>query len=212
MGRPSVRRPSAAALRLRYDLTMADPRNTLRKGDALVIVDVQRDFCRGGALAIARGDEVVPVLNRWIEGARSAGVPIYASRDWHQNRHPSFTEFGGKWPPHCLQDSEGAQFHDDLDLPASSIIVTKGTRFDRDQNSAFDGTGLAVELRRSGITRLWIGGLAQDVCVCATVLDARREGFETMVISDATMPVTREGSDLAQEQMRKAGAVFESTA
>jgi nicotinamidase/pyrazinamidase len=191
---------------------MADPRNTLRKGDALVIVDVQRDFCRGGALAIARGDEVVPVLNRWIEGARSAGVPIYASRDWHPNRHPSFTEFGGKWPPHCLQDSEGAQFHDDLDLPASSIIVTKGTRFDRDQNSAFDGTGLAVELRRSGITRLWIGGLAQDVCVCATVLDARREGFETMVISDATMPVTREGSDLAQEQMRKAGAVFESTA
>jgi nicotinamidase/pyrazinamidase len=190
---------------------MADPLQVLRAGDALVIVDVQRDFCPGGALAIAGGDEVVPVLNRWIRAAGAAGVPVYASRDWHPNRHPSFAEFGGKWPPHCLQDSGGARFHDDLELPSSSIVVTKGTRFDRDQNSAFDGTGLTTELRRSGIKRLWVGGLAQDVCVCATVLDARREGFETIVIADATKPVTREGSELAQEQMRKAGAAFAAT-
>lgn len=190
---------------------MADPRQALRPGDALVIVDVQRDFCPGGALAIERGDAVVPVLNRWIAAAHAARVPIYASRDWHPNRHPSFAGFGGKWPPHCLQDTAGAKFHDDLELPPSSIVVTKGTRFDRDQNSAFDGTGLSAELRRSGIRRLWVGGLAQDVCVCATVLDARREGFETIVIADATMPVTREGSDLAEEQMRKAGAQFEVT-
>ena len=190
---------------------MANPLTVLRPGDALVIVDVQRDFCPGGALAIERGDEVVAVLNRWITAAETAHVPIYASRDWHPNRHPSFSEFGGKWPPHCLQDSPGARFHDDLELPSSATVVTKGTRFDRDQNSAFDGTGFTAELRRSGITRLWVGGLAQDVCVCATVLDARREGFDTVVISDATMPVTREGSDLAEEQMRKAGAVFETT-
>ncbi|HEY0874867.1 MAG TPA: isochorismatase family protein [Vicinamibacterales bacterium] len=190
---------------------MADPATALRKGDALVVVDVQKDFCEGGALAIQGGNSVVPVLNRWIAAAERAKVPVYASRDWHPRRHPSFTEFGGQWPVHCLQDSDGAAFHDDLALPSSAIIVTKGVRFDRDQYSAFDGTGFVAELQRSGIKRLWVGGLAQDVCVCATVLDARREGFETVVIADATMPVTREGSELAEEQMRKAGAQFETT-
>jgi nicotinamidase/pyrazinamidase len=190
---------------------MAESLKKLRAGDALVIVDVQRDFCEGGALAIEKGDDVVPVLNRWIAAAQAAGIPVYASRDWHPLRHPSFKAFGGKWPAHCLQDSEGALFHGDLELPATTIVVTKGVRFDRDQNSAFDGTGLATELRRNNVTRLWVGGLAQDVCVCATVLDARREGFDTIVIADATMPVTREGSQLADEQMRKAGARFEAT-
>lgn len=190
---------------------MAIPRTSFRPGDALVVVDVQRDFCEGGALAIPRGDEVVPVLNRWTTTAESAGVPVYASRDWHPLRHPSFTELGGKWPQHCVQDSPGAAFHPDLSLPGDSIIVTKGTRFDRDQNSAFDGTGLETELHRREITRLWIGGLAQDVCVCATVLDARRHGFDTVVIADATMPVTREGFDRAEAEMRQAGATFETT-
>jgi len=190
---------------------MADPRASLRPGDALIVVDVQRDFCEGGALAIPRGDTVVPVLNRWIGAAAAAGVPVYASRDWHPLRHPSFAELGGQWPPHCVQDSPGAAFHPDLSLAAGTIVVTKGTRFDRDQNSAFDGTGLEAELHRRGITRLWIGGLAQDVCVCATVLDGRRHGFETVVIADATMPVTREGSDRAEAEMRAAGAKFETT-
>jgi nicotinamidase/pyrazinamidase len=190
---------------------MAEPSKTFRPGDALVLVDVQRDFCEGGALAIANGDAVVPVLNRWIEAARAVDIPVYASRDWHPLRHPSFREFGGKWPPHCLQDTEGALFHDDLELPPTTIVVTKGVRFDRDQNSAFDGTGLATELRRNHVSRLWVGGLAQDVCVCATVLDARREGFDTIVSADATMPVTREGSELAEQQMRQAGARFETT-
>jgi nicotinamidase/pyrazinamidase len=190
---------------------MADPGHVLREGDALVIVDVQKDFCEGGALAIAGGNATVPVLNRWIAAAEAAAVPVYASRDWHPLRHPSFMELGGKWPVHCLQDTEGARFHDDLALPSATVVVTKGVRFDRDQNSAFDGTGLVAELRRSGVRRLWVGGLAQDVCVCATVLDARREGFETIVIADATMPVTREGSELAQEQMLSAGARFETT-
>jgi nicotinamidase/pyrazinamidase len=191
---------------------MATPRADLAAGDALIVVDVQRDFCPGGALAIERGDEVVPVLNRWIEAAVAAHVPIYASRDWHPHRHPSFADLGGAWPVHCLQDTEGAAFHPDLALPSSAIVVTKGTRFDRDQNSAFDGTGLAVELRRSGIRRLWIGGLAQDVCVRATVLDARRDGFETIVIADGTMPVTREGLTRAEADMRAAGATFATTA
>lgn len=191
---------------------MPEPRSLLQPGDALVVVDVQRDFCEGGALAIHEGDLVVPVLNRWMTAADANDVPIYASRDWHPRRHPSFVELGGLWPVHCVQDTPGASFHADLWLPTSAVVVTKGTRFDRDQNSAFDGTGLEADLHRWGVRRLWVGGLAQDVCVCATVLDARRHGFETVVIADATMPVTREGFDRAEQQMREAGATFTTTA
>jgi nicotinamidase/pyrazinamidase len=190
---------------------MADPRRVLQHGDALIVVDVQRDFCPGGALPIERGHEVVPVLNRWIAAATEGGIPVYASRDWHPQRHLSFAESGGQWPPHCLQDSEGAHFHLDLKLPDSTVIVTKGVRLDRDQYSAFDETGLASELRKRDVKRVWVGGLAQDVCVRATVLDALREGFEAIVIADGTRPVTRAGGDEANEEMRRAGARFEMT-
>ncbi|MEX1128598.1 MAG: nicotinamidase [Vicinamibacterales bacterium] len=186
-------------------------RHALQPGDALIVVDVQIDFCPGGALPIEHGDEVVPVLNRWIAAAVDARVAVYASRDWHPAGHLSFAESGGPWPPHCLQDSEGARFHPDLKLPGSVIIVTKGVRFDRDQYSAFDETGLAAELRKSGVSRVCVGGLAQDVCVRATVLDARRHGFETTVIADGTRPVTPAGRHTANEEMRQAGARFEMT-
>ena len=157
-------------------VTLADPQRVLQQGDALIVVDVQIDFCPGGALPIECGDEVVPVLNRWIAAALDAGVPVYASRDWHPTRHLSFTESGGQWPRHCLQDSEGARFHPDLRLPESTVIVTKGVRFDRDQYSAFDETGLATELRARGVKRVLIGGLAQEVCVHATA-GARPRGW-----------------------------------
>jgi nicotinamidase/pyrazinamidase len=190
---------------------MSDPRQVLRDGDALIVVDVQIDFCPGGALPIQRGDEVVPVLNRWIAPAAETGLPIFASRDWHPRQHLSFREFGGEWPVHCVQDSPGARFHPSLTLRADALVVTKGVRFDRDQYSAFDETGLATELRKRGVRRVWIGGLAQDVCVRATVLDARREGFDAIVIADATRPVTREGGERANQEMRQAGADFETT-
>ena len=190
---------------------MANPQNALRKGDALIVVDVQKDFCPGGALPIEKGDEVVPVLNRWITAATEKGVPIYASRDWHPIHHMSFKEQGGLWPPHCIQDTDGAAFHPDLELPMETNKITKGVRFDKDQNSAFDQTGLAVHLREHGIKRVWVGGLAQDVCVLATVLDARKEGFEVEVIMDATRPVTAEGGARANREMRNAGAELQST-
>src|SRR5436853_5435959 len=104
--------------------------NVFEPGDALIIVDVQNDFCPGGALPIAGGDEVVPVLNRWIEAAVMEHVPVYASRDWHPADHISFHQQGGPWPPHCIQDSEGARFHPELQLPNSVIKITKGVRFD----------------------------------------------------------------------------------
>ena len=174
-------------------------------GDALIVVDVQNDFCPGGALAIEGGDRIIPELNRWIEAARAAGAPVYATRDWHPTQHVSFQERGGPWPPHCLQDSPGARFHAELELPAEVIKVTKGVRFDQDQYSAFDQTGLAMDLRNRGIRRIWLGGLAQDVCVAATALDGRKEGFAVHLIMAATRPVSAEGGREALQKMRAAG-------
>ncbi|MBS3800209.1 MAG: nicotinamidase [Thioalkalivibrio sp.] len=182
-----------------------DPQSSLQTGDALLVIDMQNDFCPGGALAIADGDQVIPVLNRWLEAARKDGIPVYASRDWHPLEHPSFEAQGGPWPPHCLQDSPGARFHADLELPPDVIKVTKGVRFDQDQYSAFDQTGLATEFRNKGVARVWIGGLAQDVCVAASAIDARNEGFEVRLIAEATRPVTVEGGREALQRMKEAG-------
>jgi nicotinamidase/pyrazinamidase len=172
------------------------------------LVDVQNDFCPGGALPIKDGDRIVPVLNRWVEAAEKKQVPVYASRDWHPLRHISFEGEGGKWPPHCIEASRGADFHPDLKFPDGIVKITKGVRFDKDQNSAFDDTGLASQLKRDGVRRLRVGGLALDVCVLATVLDARAAGFEVRVIGNATRPVTDEGGKQALEKMKNAGAVI----
>jgi nicotinamidase/pyrazinamidase len=185
---------------------MMEMNDSLKPGDALFIVEMQKDFCPGGRLPVEGGDEVVPVINRWIAAAVAKGVPVYASRDWHPAGHISFKEAGGLWPPHCIQDSDGAKFHQDLALPESTVIGTKGVRFDHDQYSAFDQTGLAVQLRNNGIRRLWVAGLAEDVCVLATVLDACKEGFEVVLLEKGTRPITAEGGEDARRQMQAAGA------
>jgi nicotinamidase/pyrazinamidase len=185
---------------------MLQPEKLLQKGDGLLVVDVQNDFCPGGALAIDRGDEVVPVLNSWIRAARDLGLPIYLSRDFHHKSHPSFSVNGGDWPVHCLHDTPGADFHPNLIVPEEAIIVTKGVRFDQDQLSVFDETGLAAQMRRDGVKRLWVGGLALDVCVQESVLDARKQGFEIFLLLPACRPVTPEGGEKALSLMRKVGA------
>ncbi|OOC49770.1 MULTISPECIES: isochorismatase family protein [Thioalkalivibrio] len=182
-----------------------DPRNHLQAGDALLVIHVQNDFCPGGALAIEHGDTVIPVLNRWLEAAAALDIPVYASRDWHPAGHASFVEQGGPWPPHCLQDSPGARFHADLALPAGTVKVTTGVRFDQDQYSAFDQTGLAGELRNRGVKRIWMGGLALDVCVAATALGAREEGFDVHLIPYASLPISPQGGTEARAKMRAAG-------
>ena len=187
------------------------PDDAFQKGDALIVVDVQNDFCPGGKLPIEHGDEVVPILNEWMASAAAKGVPVFASRDWHPIAHVSFKDQGGPWPPHCVQDTEGAAFHPDLRLPDDAIIVTKGVRFDQDQNSAFDQTGLAAYMKRRGVERVWIGGLAEDVCVAATALDARAPGFKVCVLEDATRPVTEEQGREALKKMADAGARIERT-
>lgn len=178
-----------------------------KKGDALIIVDVQADFCPGGALPIEAGDRVVPVINDWLQIVGKKQVPVFASRDWHPLDHVSFQTEGGKWPVHCVQDTPGAAFHKDLKLPSSTVVVTKGVRFDHDQNSAFDETGLGVHLKRKGIKRVLVAGLALDVCVLATALDARNEGFDVVLISNAVQSVDAAAGARAVLKMRNAGVV-----
>lgn len=184
---------------------------TLCSQDAVIAVDVQNDFCPGGALGIDGGDAVVPVLNDWLEKAAQQGALAVVSRDWHPVDHCSFESQGGPWPPHCLQDTEGAAFHPDLQLPPNTVRVSKGTAFDRDAYSAFDGTGLQGFLESRGIKRVWIGGLACDVCVKATVLDACKFGFETHLIADATRAVNPEQLGAVMDEMREAGAIIEDS-
>ena len=185
----------------------------LRASDALLIVDVQRDFCPGGALAVPDGDAVVPVLNQWIDAARDAGAAIFASRDWHPSDHVSFLEQGGPWPSHCVAATSGAAFHPDLALPESATVIDKGTDAEREAYSAFEGTDLAAQLRAAGVERLWVGGLALDYCVRASVLDARRiAGLPVQVILNATRAVEVQPGDgsRALDDMRSAGAVAEA--
>lgn len=186
----------------------------LDQKDALIVVDVQNDFCAGGTLEVPDGDAVVPVLNDWIAHAREAGIPVVASRDWHPENHCSFAAQGGPWPPHCIRETAGAAFHPDLELPGDALIVSKGQAVERDNYSAFDETGLARTLHDRGIERVWVGGLAQDVCVQATVLDAAEADFETHLIADATRAVDANpgDGDRAIEAMRAAGARIESAA
>ena len=186
---------------------------TLRPSDALLIVDVQQDFCPGGALAVPDGDAVVPILNAWIEAARGAGVTIFASRDWHPPDHVSFQPQGGPWPSHCVAETPGAAFHSDLALPESATVIDKGSHPEHEAYSAFEGTDLASRLREAGASRLWVGGLALDYCVRASVLDARRIAeLDVHVILGATRAVDVQPGDgtRALAEMRAAGAVTEA--
>ena len=187
----------------------------LTVSDALLLVDVQNDFCPGGALAVADGDAVVPALNAWIAAARQGGARVFASRDWHPPDHLSFAERGGIWPLHCVQNTLGADFHPDLELPNDAVIVTKADTADREAYSAFDSGELAAQLRAAGIERLWVGGLATDYCVKASVLDATElPELEVRVITDAIRAVDAAPGDgeAALEAMREAGATLEHAA
>ncbi len=181
--------------------------------DALIIVDVQNDFCPGGALAVGEGDQVVAILNRLINQFDLAGAPVIATRDWHPERTIHFNTYGGVWPPHCIQGSRGAEFHCELALGPSSLIVSKGAVENADSYSAFDGVdgrglGLADMLRQRGVTRLLIGGLATDYCVKQTALDGLRHGFNVVVLEDAVRGVNLKADDSrrALDEMKRAGA------
>lgn len=177
-------------------------------GDVLVIVDVQNDFLPGGALAVPRGDEVVPALNRYIREFQSRAIPIYATRDWHPDHHCSFKEQGGPWPPHCIAGTRGAEFARELDLPKKTVIISKATAQDKDAYSGFEGTDLGARLRRQNIKRVFVGGLATDYCVLNTVKDALKLGFTVMLLKDAirAVDVTPGDGEKALRQMQRLGA------
>lgn len=176
--------------------------------DALIVVDVQNDFCVGGALAVRDGDAVVPVINR-ISALFSR---IFYTRDWHPANHCSFSdapEFVDKsWPPHCVQDTPGAEFHPELYMPDDAVVISTAADPDREAYSGFEGTALAAQLRDAGIRRVFVCGLATDYCVRATVLDALSEGFEAVLVEDACRGVDIPAGNAAAavEEMRKAGA------
>lgn len=191
------------------DLTMQTSNiSNLCQSDALIIVDVQNDFLPGGALGVSQGDQVVPLLNHYIQYFRRAELPVYATRDWHPPDHCSFTAQGGIWPPHCIADSEGAQFPPDLLIPADSQIVSKATTRNQDAYSGFQGTRLAQQLHSAGVRRVFVGGLATDYCVLNTVKDALKEGFQVVLLKDAIRAVNLNpgDGDRAIQEMLELGA------
>jgi nicotinamidase/pyrazinamidase len=174
---------------------------------ALLVVDVQNDFCPGGTLGVAGGDEVVAPLNKLIAEFLERGEPVFKSRDWHPAKTKHFAAYGGTWPVHCVQHTKGAEFHPGLTDDIHIRVISKGLG-DEDSYSAFDGTDLALQLRRLGVEEVWVGGLATDYCVKQTVLDGLKEGFKVKALENAMRAVEVNPGDgeRAIEEMRQAGA------
>jgi nicotinamidase/pyrazinamidase len=185
---------------------------TFGDDDVLIVVDVQNDFCRGGALEVPRGDDVVPIVNRLAARFRN----VVLTQDWHPRGHLSFaSSHPGKrpfetiavaygpqvlWPDHCVQDTPGAAFHKDLDIPHAALVLRKGRDRAIDSYSAFyendrkTRTGLAGYLRERGLNRVFLAGLAFDFCVRYSAEDARREGFAVFVVEDGCRGIDLDGS------------------
>jgi nicotinamidase/pyrazinamidase len=169
---------------------------SIKNSDALLITDIQKDFLPGGALPIENGEEIIPVINDYIKRFEASKAHVLASRDWHPQNHVSFKAQGGPWPPHCIQETAGAKFSSELKLPAHTTVISKATNPQLEAYSVFDGTSLAHELRTMGAKRLFVGGLATDYCVVNTIVDARKLGFETIVLMDATLGINAEPGDV----------------
>lgn len=199
---------------------------TPMEDDALVVIDVQNDFCPGGSLAVSKGDEVVPLINTLMGQFRH----VVLTQDWHPAGHSSFAsthkgqpftsiklDYGDQtlWPDHCVQGTKGAEFHAGLKLTGAELILRKGFRRPIDSYSAFyendkvTRTGLAGYLRDRGLKRLFLCGLATDFCVAWSALDGRREGFQVVVLEDASRAIDLNGSlAAARAEMVKAGVAL----
>ena len=164
---------------------------------ALIVVDIQRDFCPGGSLPVTNGDKIIPAVNRLVHKFEKTGLPIFFTRDWHPSNHVSFKANGGPWPPHCVQGTPGANFHPSLAIPKGAQVIDKGTLQTEDAYSGFQGTQLAHELQGHHVNQIYVVGLATDYCVKNTVLDGAANGFETYVVADCIKGVNLKRTDSA---------------
>lgn len=182
------------------------------KKPSLIIVDVQNDFCPGGSLAVSNGDEVIGPLNRLARVFLARGEPVFKTRDWHKPDTKHFAQYGGIWPVHCVQNTQGAEFHPDLIDDIHIRVISKGLG-DEDCYSAFDGTDLALQLHRLDIVEVWVGGLATDYCVKNSVLDGLKLGFRVKALEYAMRPaeVNTGDGERALAEMREAGAEIVKT-
>src|ERR1051326_1787019 len=175
---------------------------------ALIVVDVQNDFCPGGSLAVAHGDDVVPPLNKLIEEFLDRAEPVFKTRDWHPAKTKHFAAYGGAWPVHCVQGTRGAEFHPNLIDDLRITIISKGVDEAADGYSGFDGTNLSELLRQQKVAEVWIGGLGTDYFVQHTGLDALKAGFKVKALADAMRAGNvnpHDGADAIAE-MQQAGA------
>ena len=177
--------------------------------DALIVVDMQNDFCPGGALAVEGGDAIIPGINK----AETLFHHKVYTRDWHPSGHCSFSDnpsfVNGSWPVHCVAETPGAEFHPDLKIPTDAIVVDKATENNKEAYSGFDNTHLGATLHGKRVKRVFICGLAADVCVRWTALDALKEGFHPVLIEDLTKPVDNPPgtAEKVREELRHAGVV-----
>jgi nicotinamidase/pyrazinamidase len=173
---------------------------------ALIVVDVQRDFCEGGALAAADTLSLLEPLKKNIDATRRAGAAIVYTQDWHPAEHSSFRVNGGPWPIHCVGGTAGAELMKPLRAEVSDIVVHKGVAVDGAGYSGFEETGLAEKLRKLGVERVYVGGIATEYCVRATALDALKEGFETFVVQDLVRAVEPTETTKVIQELSAAGA------
>lgn len=180
---------------------------------ALLVVDVQNDFCPGGSLAVPEGDIIIPNINKYMEIFSKNKLPIFASRDWHPKKTAHFKKFGGAWPVHCVQDTKGAKFHPKIKLPKETIILSKGMEPEKDSYSAFqaqdsNGMELLSLLKYLGVEEIYIGGLATDYCVKSSAIDALKNGFKVKILEDAIKGVNLKPADSEEaiKEMLRNGA------
>ncbi|MCM8775053.1 MAG: nicotinamidase [Candidatus Omnitrophica bacterium] len=174
--------------------------------ECLIIVDLQNDFCPGGALAVPEGDRIVDPINRIIQNFPF----VVTTQDWHPPDHISFQGHGGVWPPHCIQNTWGAQLHPKLCQDGIHLRILKGQHPDRDAYSGFEETPLAEELKKHAVKKVFIVGLATDYCVKHTALDALRYGFQTVVFTDLVRSVDVKSGDgeRALKEIQGAGGIL----
>lgn len=180
----------------------------LGPGDALLVVDMQNDFIEGGSLSVPGSLAIIEPVKNLLRLFEAAGLPIFASRDYHPADHVSFRAQGGPWPPHCIAGTSGAKWHPDIPMPATTTVVSKATTAEKEAYSALDTTGLADLLHHQGVKRVFLCGLATDYCVLASGIDLLTAGYQVMLITDAVkaVDVAAGDGDRAIASLVEAGA------